>query len=448
MKRLCTALVLLPVVAFAAGLIDRNDQTMNGSWTFNKSVTVQGTTTLNGAVTVAGVMTYTGAPVFSANVEIDDGAGDSPTLKLIDADNKYLVLQKLDAGGGNITNNEGAINLLPSGDTDDYIAITTASNVPSIGTVGACALDLAPQDALNLKVSGDSDDYVTVTTVSNVPSIGTAGACNLDLAPAASLNILTSGDTDDYFTFTTTSNVPSFGTAGACDLDLAPAAALNIKASGDVDDYLTVSTASDVPAIGTAGGCALSVVPAGALNIMPSGDVDDYITVSTAGDVPSIGTAGACNLTIAPDGGTTNVTGALAASGAVTGNGGLGLGVVSQVVAFGDFTNNEDATAYIDLTSQIPAGSIVLGWECVVATGFTGTTTCTVQVGIAGALDKFSAVTDLSIFAAGTVGSTVKAGNVYEAAAATVRVTATEDSDWDDVTAGSMTVNVWYIATP
>lgn len=331
MKKLCTALVLLPVVAFAAGLIDRNDQTMNGAWTFNKAVTIAGTTTLNGAVTVAGAMTYTGAPVFAANVEIDDGVTDSPTLKFIDADNKYLVVQKLDAGGANLTNNEGAINLLPSNDADDYIAISTANNIPSIATVGSCDLDLAPGTALNLKVSGDTDDYISITT---------------------------------------------------------------------------------------------------------------------SGNVPSIGTTGSCNLTIAPDGGTTSVTGALAATGAVTGNGGLGLAVISQAVAFGDFTDNEDATAYIDLTTKLPAGAIVLGWECVVATGFTGSATCTVQVGVAGALDKFSVVTDLSIFAAGTVGATVKAGNVYCAAETTVRVTATEDSDWGDITAGAMTVNVWYIATP
>ncbi len=409
MKKLCTALVLLPVVAFAAGLIDRNDQTMNGAWTFNKAVTIEGTTTLNGAVTVAGAMTYTGAPVFAANVEIDDGVTDSPTLKFIDADNKYLVVQKLDAGGANLTNNEGAINLLPSNDADDYIAISTANNIPSIATVGSCDLDLAPGTALNLKVSGDTDDYISITTTTDVPAISTVGACALDLAPQG---------------------------------------ALNIKASGDVDDYITVTTATDVPAIGTAGGCALSVVPAGALNIMPSADVDDYISITTAGNVPCIATTGSCNLTIAPDGGTTNITGALAASGAVTGNGGLGLGVISQAIVFGDFTDNEDATAYIDLTTKLPAGAIVLGWECVVATGFTGSATCTVQVGVAGALDKFSVVTDLSIFAAGTVGATVKAGNVYCAAETTVRVTATEDSDWGDITAGAMTVNVWYIATP
>ena len=448
MKKLCTALVLLPVVAFAAGLIDRNDQTMNGAWTFNKAVTIEGTTTLNGAVTVAGAMTYTGAPVFAANVEIDDGVTDSPTLKFIDADNKYLVVQKLDAGGANLTNNEGAINLLPSNDADDYIAISTANNIPSIATVGSCDLDLAPGTALNLKVSGDTDDYISITTTTDVPAISTVGACALDLAPQGALNIKASGDADDYVTVSVVSNVPSIGTAGACNLDITPAASLNIITSGDTDDYITISTATDIPSIATTGACDLDLAPAVALNIKASGDVDDYISITTSGNVPSIGTTGSCNLTIAPDGGTTSVTGALAATGAVTGNGGLGLAVISQAVAFGDFTDNEDATAYIDLTTKLPAGAIVLGWECVVATGFTGSATCTVQVGVAGALDKFSVVTDLSIFAAGTVGATVKAGNVYCAAETTVRVTATEDSDWGDITAGAMTVNVWYIATP
>ncbi len=276
-----------------------------------------------------------------------------------------------------------------------------------------------------------------------------AGATTLTCADTAgTINLLPSGDTDDYIVIGTSSDVPYIGTVGACALSLTPDGALNVIPSGDTDDYIAISTANNIPSIATVGSCDLDLAPGTALNLKVSGDTDDYISITTSGNVPSIGTTGSCNLTIAPDGGTTSVTGALAATGAVTGNGGLGLAVISQAVAFGDFTDNEDATAYIDLTTKLPAGAIVLGWECVVATGFTGSATCTVQVGVAGALDKFSVVTDLSIFAAGTVGATVKAGNVYCAAETTVRVTATEDSDWGDITAGAMTVNVWYIATP
>jgi len=190
----------------------------------------------------------------------------------------------------------------------------------------------------------------------------------------------------------------------------------------------------------------------GGLQLQLSNDTDDYLVLSTAADVPTIATAGACNLTIAPDGGTTNVTGALAASGDLTGNGGLGVDLISQAVAVADFTDNTDATGYIDLTPKLPAGAIVLGWECVVTAGFTGDTSATVQVGVEGTLDKYSATTANSVLVDDTtVGSSVKDGNVYCAAVTTVRVTVTGDADFTSIKTanhGAMTVKVFYICTP
>lgn len=122
--------------------------------------------------------------------------------------------------------------------------------------------------------------------------------------------------------------------------------------------------------------------------------------------------------------------------------------LVSQTLNIADFTDNTNATGYIDITTQLPAGAIVLGWKAVVTTGFTGDTSAAMQVGIAGTLDAFSVVTTNSCLAAGTVGASAKLStNSYRTAATTVRVTVTGAADFTSITAGSMKVSIYYIST-
>jgi len=123
--------------------------------------------------------------------------------------------------------------------------------------------------------------------------------------------------------------------------------------------------------------------------------------------------------------------------------------LVSQTLAFGSFTDNGDTTGYIDFTSgTIPAGSIVIGWKAVVATAFQGDSTATIMVGVDGDTDAFSADTAQSVFAAATVGSASLAAESFCGSATTPRVTVTEDSDFGDITQGSMVVTVYYIDLP
>ena len=119
---------------------------------------------------------------------------------------------------------------------------------------------------------------------------------------------------------------------------------------------------------------------------------------------------------------------------------------VSQVLDIGDFTDNGDATGYIDFTSAaIPAGAIVVGWKAVVATGFTGDTTAVVEVGISGDTDAYSADATQSVLAVATVGSAAKEASAFVTAAATPRVTVTGGSDFGNISAGSMTLTVYYV---
>ena len=121
------------------------------------------------------------------------------------------------------------------------------------------------------------------------------------------------------------------------------------------------------------------------------------------------------------------------------------VGHVSQSLAFGDFTDNADATGYIDLDTDLPASCIVMGWEAVVSTGFTGDTTAVAQVGVAGDLDAYSADTAQSVLAADTVGSASLAAESYVGATTTPRVTVTGAADFTSISAGVMVVTIFYI---
>lgn len=123
------------------------------------------------------------------------------------------------------------------------------------------------------------------------------------------------------------------------------------------------------------------------------------------------------------------------------------LQALSEAFVIGDFTDNTDATGYVDMATTIPAGSMILGWKAVTATGFTGDTTAVIQVGIAGDLDRFSADTSGSVLAAGTVGSLAIAADALKGLSAVVtpRITVTGASDFGLIAAGATTVSVYYL---
>jgi hypothetical protein len=121
--------------------------------------------------------------------------------------------------------------------------------------------------------------------------------------------------------------------------------------------------------------------------------------------------------------------------------------IVSQVLDYDDFTDNDDATGYVDFDTDLPAGAMPIGWRAVVTEGFTGDTTAVMEVGIDGDEDKYSANTEQSCFAAGTVGSLALAAAALtdHDEAQTPRVTVTGGSNFGDVDAGSMQVEIFYI---
>lgn len=126
------------------------------------------------------------------------------------------------------------------------------------------------------------------------------------------------------------------------------------------------------------------------------------------------------------------------------------VAALTQTFAFGGFTDGGSTSGHVDFSNTIPAGAVILGWKAVTATGFTGDTSAVIQVGVSGDVDRFSAQTTGSVFAAGTVGSLSLAADAADAinAAVTPRVTVTSGSDFGSVSAGSTTVSVFYTVPP
>jgi len=123
---------------------------------------------------------------------------------------------------------------------------------------------------------------------------------------------------------------------------------------------------------------------------------------------------------------------------------------IVQAIAVGDFTDNTNTTGYIDIGTQIPTRSIVLGWKFVCTGAFALDTTAVIQVGKSGTVDSFSADVAQSVFGTGTVGSNAKDASSFTTAATTPRVTVTGGADFTTIKTGATgagTLTIYYVQT-
>jgi hypothetical protein len=131
---------------------------------------------------------------------------------------------------------------------------------------------------------------------------------------------------------------------------------------------------------------------------------------------------------------------------------GMGIRKVSQIVNFGDITDDGGADGTLNLNKQIPAGSFVIGSKVTVKDGFVGDTTAVLSVGTSGDANEYSGNTTHNILAAGRnsvrsafIGS--DSGFVAESADIDVLITVTGNADFTAITAGKMLVEVFYLST-
>ena len=119
---------------------------------------------------------------------------------------------------------------------------------------------------------------------------------------------------------------------------------------------------------------------------------------------------------------------------------------VSETIAVASFTDGGAAVGTKALATQIPVGARVLGCHITALTGFTGDTSAVVIIGDGSDTDRYMTGTP-SVFttAANGISLGIPSGIAYHDAAKTVTVTVTSAADFTNVSAGSMTVEYFYV---
>lgn len=124
------------------------------------------------------------------------------------------------------------------------------------------------------------------------------------------------------------------------------------------------------------------------------------------------------------------------------------VSVLTESVAYDDFTDGGAAVGTFALAGEIPAGAILLGSKVLVGTGFTGDTSATLIIGDGTDTDRYMTGTP-SIFttAASGIQTGVPSGNKLVTAANHPVLTVTSAADFTSVGAGVLTVALYYIET-
>lgn len=119
---------------------------------------------------------------------------------------------------------------------------------------------------------------------------------------------------------------------------------------------------------------------------------------------------------------------------------------VSETITYSQFTDGGSTSGTKALSTQIPVGARFLGCHITALTGFTGDTSAVVIIGDGTDTDRYMTGTP-SVFttAANGVSLGIPSGVLYHDAAKTVTVTVTSGADFTSVSAGSMTVEYFYL---
>lgn len=120
---------------------------------------------------------------------------------------------------------------------------------------------------------------------------------------------------------------------------------------------------------------------------------------------------------------------------------------LTETVAFDDFTDGGAAVGTYDLTvGTIPAGALYLGTAVTAVTGFAGDTSAALTIGDGTDVDRYNTST-INVFAtaANGVAAGSPSGVLYHDTAKTPRLTITTNADFTSVSAGSVTVEMYYL---
>lgn len=120
---------------------------------------------------------------------------------------------------------------------------------------------------------------------------------------------------------------------------------------------------------------------------------------------------------------------------------------LSETVAYDAFTDGGSTVGTYDLTvGTIPAGATFLYAAVTAVTGFAGDTSAVMTIGDGTDVDRYNTST-VNVFATAAAGVAAGApsGVLYHTAAKTPKLTITTNADFTSVSAGSVTVELYYL---
>jgi len=142
---------------------------------------------------------------------------------------------------------------------------------------------------------------------------------------------------------------------------------------------------------------------------------------------------------------------------------GIGIRSISQRVKYTDFVDGASTAGTMTLSQKLPAYSLPIGTKIQVVTGFTGDSSCTLQIGTS-TTTLVAQVVDADILTNDTTQVIYTSGKTYMSfatftdtnvpqddeqtiASNYILLTATSGSDWTLVTAGEVIVTVYFFST-
>lgn len=124
-----------------------------------------------------------------------------------------------------------------------------------------------------------------------------------------------------------------------------------------------------------------------------------------------------------------------------------GVEVLTDTCTRATFTDGGSTSGTRVMAGVVPAGAILLGSKVTVNTTFIGDTSAALTIGDGSDTDRYNTST-LDVFTAtGLVQSGVPSGNKLITTANSPTLTVTSNADFTNVSAGSVTVSIYYIRT-